>query len=214
MLIPQIPDSESPTAPPKLSTYSSMCLFTKDPIFFKRDDTRPIHILLHRFIAQLVVGRGDAIVALELGDTVVREQFVKMGESGCCPPWPKVHDIMYCRLNWEVPMKVKLVVIRGVILPCHLRDGDTSASTSEDMDDVDDYEPYTGQVLVSELKLCNRERREYKASTNTTQCSWTCLLGHVNVSGSIMTYDIATHVPTRWVGIEVVDNYKRGILRY
>jgi hypothetical protein len=87
-----------------------------------------------KFMDQLVPGEPNAIIALELADLAIQENFVRLREPGCVPPWPRVNDIMYCCMDWKQPLKVELLVIRQVILPRYLRNegiGDT-------VDDIDD----------------------------------------------------------------------------
>ena len=158
---------------------------------------------------QPIPGTANAVVALEMADLKVRVHLVQLGAIGYCPPWPQIHDIMYCRRDLATPHKVEICVVREVILPQHLReDGSSETGTSDDDD------PYCGKVLMNKLfPTPNRYRGEYKASTTTTfQCLWACLVGHVLRSG------IATrHVrglPTRWQGIVLHDTYKQVVLQY
>ena len=92
---------------------------------------------------------------------------------------------MYCRWDWEQPLKVDLVVIREVILPQHLKYN----SSGEAMDESEEHEPYIGQVWVNALRSGKRKWGEYRASRERTQCSWTCLLGHVDDCGIIIGYN-------------------------
>jgi hypothetical protein len=187
-----------------------MSIFTKDPRFESGNDCRPIHMLLHRFFVQLLPQQPDAIVALELADLAIHNNFVRVGEPGYCPPWPKIHNIMYCRMDWEQPLKVDLVVIRQVILPRHLRGDDDVVGPS----DIEESEPYCGQVWVNILRLQHRGRGEYRALPDRTMCSWTCLLGHVEECGIATRFDTEENVPTHWRGIRVSPNYVGGSLRY
>ena len=172
-----------------------MSVFAKDPVYERENDCRPIGMLLHRFLPQPVPRQANAIVALELVDVAIREKFVQLGQPGYCPPWPQVEDIMYCRMNWENPTKVEIVVIRDVILPLHLREG----TGHNGQENVDDNEPYVEHVWVSLLLTQNRARGEYRAVRERTLCSWTCLLGHVEDCGIVIQRgrgDRDEHIPT------------------
>ena len=97
-------------------------------------------------------------------------------------------------MDWEPPLKVDLVVIRQVIQPCHLKSDDDVVGPSN----IEESDPYRGQVLVNILRLQYRKRGEYRALPNRTMCSWTCLLGHVEECGIATRFDIEENVPTHW----------------
>jgi hypothetical protein len=156
-----------------------------------------------------IPGTANAAVALEMADLRVRIHLVQLGAIGYCPPWPQIHDIMYCRRDLATPHKVEICVVREVILPQHLReDGSSETGTSDDDD------RYRGKVVLSKLfPTLNRFRGEYRASsTSTFQCSWTCLLGHVLGSGFVTRR--VRGLPTWWQGIVLHDTYKQGVLQY
>jgi hypothetical protein len=77
-----------------ISRFSLMSICMKDLRFEKK--CYPTHMLLHRFFVQPVPQQPNAIVALELAGLAFHESFVWVGEPGYCPPWSKVHNIMYC----------------------------------------------------------------------------------------------------------------------
>jgi hypothetical protein len=54
------------------------------------------HGIFSQVLGQPLSRQPDAIVALELADLVIHNNFFRVGEPGYSPPWPKVHNIMYC----------------------------------------------------------------------------------------------------------------------
>jgi hypothetical protein len=205
----QIPEIRDNTIV-QLSDFSLMCLLDSKPVFNKGDDCRSVHMILHKFMKQPIPRRANVVVAYEMADLKVPMHLVMLGGIGYCPPWPQVHDIMYCRRDLATPHKVQICVIREVLLPQHLQeDGSTTTGTSS----TEDH--YCGKVVCNRLLYTrNKNIGEYKASgpNFTFQCSWNSLVGHVFESG------IATHhirgQPTIWEGIVLHDNYERGVLRY
>jgi hypothetical protein len=97
-------------------------------------------------------------------------------------------------MDWGSPLKVDLLVIRQVIQLGHLRGDDDIVGPS----DIEESEPYRGQVLVNILRLQHRGRGEYRALPNRTMCSWTCLLGQVEECGIATHFDIEENVPIHW----------------
>ena len=191
-----------------------MCFMTPNPVFFRGSDCQPIHMLLHRFMKVPIPGRADAIVAYELADFNVQNHLVKLGEPGYCPPWPQINNIMYCKQGLGPTLRVEIVVIREVILPRFLRDGDTS----EVIDVNDEVEQHTGEVKINILEPTQqyRARGTYRVVRGRApiQCSWACLLGHVEDKERVVARNRSLNIPMSWEGIRVVPNYRRGILRY
>ena len=112
----QIPKSTDNTIV-ELSDFSSMCFLQCVPRFYAENDCRPIHLILHKFIKQLIPRMIDAIVAFEMDDLKVRTHLLQLGAVGFCPPWPQINDIIYCRRDLATPHKVDICVVRGMILP-------------------------------------------------------------------------------------------------
>jgi hypothetical protein len=191
-----------------------MCLLTPNPIFFQGNDCQPIHMLLHRFMKVPIPGRADAIVAYELADFDVHKHLVKLGEPGFCPPWPEINDIMYCKQALGSTLRVEIVVIREVILPRFLRDGEAS----EEMDVDDEVEQYTGEVMINILEPSQQNRApgsfQVVRGRAPIKCSWACLLGHVEDKGIVVATDRHLNIPMAWEGITVIPNYRRGMVQY
>ena len=116
---------------------------------------------------------------------------------------------MYYRRDLATPHKVDICVVRQIILPQYLQE-----NGNNEVEIASDNDPYCGNVLVSKLlSTTNKKRGEYKASsTNTFQCSWACLVGHVLHSGIAIRYNHGQ--PTLWQGIVLHDTYRQRVLRY
>ena len=152
---------------------------------------------------------ANAIVAFEMVDLKVRTDLLQLGAFGFCPSWPQINDIMYCRHDLATTHKVDICVIRQIILPQYLQENGNNEVEIASGNDL-----YCGKVLVSKLlSTINKKRGEYKASsTNTFQCTWACLVGHVLHSGIAIRHNHGQ--PTLWQGIVLHDTYRQGALRY
>ncbi|CAM6118115.1 unnamed protein product [Calypogeia fissa] len=149
--------------------YSQFTILEPEPLQYQGNNCRLVSRILHKFFPVHWTGTGGAleVVAMEVGDTLVRELPQSISN---CPPWPEVGDIM-------TTIEGSLCVIREVLLPSRdefiVEDEpvlEDAADDDSDPVDVTDETPVAhspntdiGTVNVSWLVGPRGPNQEYKA---------------------------------------------------
>lgn len=185
--------------------YSQFTILEPKPLQHKGDNCRLVSQIVHKFFPVHRTGDqgGLEVVALEVGDTLVRELPETIGN---CPPFPEVGDIMS-------NMAGNLFVVREVVncvLGVTLDDDEAIlAGAADESSDDEEYpdesrpqrsdEAEMGKVNVSWLYLVGPrgENQEYRASVRSEEClSFETLL--CNRSGEFCVIKSSNDIPVRW----------------
>ena len=75
------------------SDLSYMRVLKSKPRQYFGDDTRPVHMLLHKFIVHPMPSRKDVFIAYELCDLSVRFHLLSKDHKSILPPWLDVGEL-------------------------------------------------------------------------------------------------------------------------
>ena len=132
------------------------------------DDTRPVNILLHRFMIHPIANKRDTVLAHEFCDLDVRSHLLSEGLKSILPPWPEVENLYWFEEK-AGSGSFKIGVVRRVTMPEHLKN-----KRSEVVEGDPDH-PYIGLVYLSTLKRIAGRQGEFKTSVQYSPFSWKCL---------------------------------------
>lgn len=151
------------------SELSHMRILKSKPRQYFGKDTRPVHMLLHKFMIHPMPSRKDVFIAYELCDLGVRFHLLCENYRSLLPPWPEVG-----RLYWFEEMegsgRYEIGVVRKITLPIHLERDEVDEEIRGDSN-----HPYVGFVYLSVLKRISGKPGHFKASIKASLYSWRCL---------------------------------------
>jgi hypothetical protein len=93
-----------------------MVVLQPQPQQWPRNDIKPVHLIMHKFIPMLLVRQNNGILLVyELEDVSMRDHLFQLGMLGYYPPYPEVGDVMIVRNRSD--RSFSMAVMRSVSTP-------------------------------------------------------------------------------------------------